>query len=324
MTEVTYLTPYAAAIRWLGQNLSDDAFKTFFMEFAHIDKYGTCWAGYSRLEDLTRHNRTCIFYEMQEIMAHDLVRVLEEPKQDKYGRWQPRLYQINPYLLYLSDENFAEALTRWNSVEQTIEQKVPVFGLNSIDSYEAAESEASPTSNAKQHLQQATPSSSSSSSSSRTSPESEMQNAGGVAKWQRQKQSAAKQQREAPQTKTDVPPPPREKYPDITPVPRPLSMSHEEELAIKVASGIDMAIRLVRGLITMYGFNAVSTAYNDPFVGEASKPAGALRSVLQKQQRVEQTEVSTKEQLDSFEQTHAALAERWQRENAPYQSEIEI
>lgn len=317
---IYYVTPYAAALQWAGQALSDAAFKTFMMEFSHVDKYGCCFAGFRRLAELGQHDLTCIYYEMQEIIAHGLVKLIEDAKRDRFGRWTPALYQINPYFLYLKPDDFDVALSMWDSVEQTIEQKVPVSGLYSKVSIEAAEAAPTESTNNKRH--QETPENS---SSSRTFPESEMQNAGEVAKWQRGKQSEAKsKQREAQPTRTDVPPPPREKYPDITPVPRALSMTHEEELAIRIAGGIDMALRLVRGLIAMYGYNAVATAYNDPFVNEANKPAGALRSILQKQQRIDSMEVSTDEQLASYEQTHAERAEQWQRDNTFVQSEIEI
>lgn len=296
-----YVTPFAAALQWAGQNLSDAAFKTFIMEFSHVDKHGCCFAGFRRLAELGQHDLTCIYYEMQEIMARGLVRLIEEAKRDQFGRWTPALYQVNPYFLYLKPDDFDVALAIWNSVEQTIEQKVPVSGLYSKVSIEAAE--ASPTGNAKQNPQQATPQNS---SSSRTFPESEMRNAGEIAAWQRvhQQREAQTEQREAQQTKTDVPPPPREKYPDITPVPRPLSMTHEEEFALKVASEIDMAIRLVRGLIVMYGYKPVVSAYSDPFVRKAIKPSGALRSVLQKQQRVEPDETNPENKpVDDLEDT---------------------
>lgn len=317
-----YVTPYAAALQWAGQNLSDAAFKTFIMEFSHVDRYGFCWAGFRRLAELGQHDLTCIYYEMQEIIAHGLVRLVEDAKRDIYGRWTPALYQVNPYFFHLQPEDFEVALERWNSVEQTIEQKVPVYGLYSKVSIEAAE--AAPTGNAKQNPQQATPENS---SSSRAFPESEMPNAGDIAAWQR----GHTQQREAQQnssakrkpTESNVPPPPREKYPDITPVPVPLSMAHEEELAQQLVL-FGGGIRLSRGLITMYGYNAVATAMNDEFVKNAIKPFGAIRSVLQKQQRVEPLEVSTNEQLASYEQTQAEVAEQWKRDNAPYESEIEI
>lgn len=324
MTEGVYLTPYKEALQWAGQNLSDAAFKTFLMEFSHVDSYGYCFAGFRRLGELGRHDLTCIYYEMQEIMARGLVRQAEEAKRDQYGRWTPALYQVNPYFLYLRPECFDEALARWNSIEQTIEQKVPVFGLNSMVSIESTES--APSGNANKQHHQATPANS---SSSKLSPESEMQNAGAIAQWQRLQQREAQQRKtedssaKRTTTKSDVPPP-SGKYPDITPVPRPLSMSHEEELAEEVAFKVDMPIRLARGLITMYGYNAVTTAFQDSFVATANKPAGALRSLLQKQQRIEPREVSTDEQLQSYQQTQAELTERWKQANTPYESEIEI
>jgi hypothetical protein len=319
MNQTVYLTPFKEALQWAGQNLSDAAFKTFLMEFSHVDSYGYCFAGFRRLGELGRHDLTCIYYEMQEIMACGLVRLVEESKRDRYGRWTPALYQVNPYFLYLRPDCFDEALERWNAIEQTVEQKVPVFGLTSIVSIESTES--APTKNTNKQHHQATPENSSSSSKNPLNPE--MPNAGEIAKWQRlQQQSEATDSRaKRPTQKTGVPPPPPEKYPAITPVPRALSLDHEEELALKIASGIDMAIRLVRGLITMYGYNAVATAYNDPFVATADKPGGALRSVLQKQQKVEPLEVSTDEQLQSYEQTQADLMKRW---HAEQESEIRI
>lgn len=319
MNEGVYITPFKAALQWAGQNLSDAAFKTFLMEFSHVNDYGNCFAGFRRLGELGRHDLTCIYYEMQEIMAHGLVRLVEGAKRDKYGRWTPALYQVNPYFLYLRPDCFDEALVRWNSIEQTIEQKVPVFDLTSIVSIESAES--APTNNTNKQHHQTTPENS---SSSREIPSNaEMQNAGEVAKWQRLQQRNAQDSSATRQTtKADVPPPPREKYPEITPVPRALSMTHEEELALKIAGGVNMAIRLTRGLITMYGYNAVATAYSDPFVTDAIKPGGALRAVLQKQQRVEPLEVSTTEQLESYEQTQADLMTRWH--SSRQESEIEI
>jgi len=180
MNQAHFLTPLKQGLQWAGKNLSDAAFKTFLMEFSHVDAYGFCWAGFRLLGELGSHDLTCIHYEMQEIMAHDLVRLVEEPKRDGYGRWTAAVYQVNPYFFHMRPDCFEEALSRWNAIEQTIEQKVPVFGLSSIVSIEA-ESESESISRVNKQNQEEE---SKSSSSSRTSPESEMPNAGEIAAWQ--------------------------------------------------------------------------------------------------------------------------------------------
>lgn len=301
-----YLTPKKTPLQWAASRLSDAAFKTFMVEFSHVNDIGTCYPGYQTLSDITHHEKTCVWLEMQEIFALDLVRQIEAPQRDKYGRWSAALYQVNPNFMYIRPDKLAEATALWNSVEQTIEQKVPVQSLPSkVPLESAAESTAlnsfseSAESNSfsKQQQQQ-----------SKVPFEGEMQNAGYDAKWLSQRAAPHQepekpkppQQREAQPTKTSVPPPPAGKYPDITPVPRALSMGHEEELALNIGALVQMPIRLARGLITMYGYNVVATAYADPFVAMAHNPAGALRSLLQRQQRVEPLEVATDERIDSF------------------------
>jgi len=286
-----YVTPYREALQWAGQNLPDETFKTYMMLMSHANELGVCFPGFRRLGELTLHELARINDEMKEIMRLDLARQVEPAQQDRYGRWKPALYQINPQALRIAEKNIEAATTLWNSIEQTIEQKVPVQTLNSKVSIELELNQN------QQNQQNQTESSNNNNNKPEIHPEKEVPNAGQIAAWQFQ--------REAPQraaqsgsalrqpTKTDVPPPPPVgapgKYREIVPVRRQLRLAHEEELAQLVYKSTLMTRAIARGLIVTYGYQSVAAGLESEFVRFADKPAGALRHLLEKQQICDET-----------------------------------
>lgn len=286
-----YVTPYRDALQWAGQNLPDETFKTFIMLMSHANDLGVCFPGYRRLVELTLHDVQRVGDEMQQLLRLDVVRQVEPATQDRYGRWTPALYQINPKLLRLREKSMDEAMALWNSV-LILEQKVPVQTLTSIVSIESEQ-------NQNQNQQNQTESLNSSSSKPEIHPEKEVPNAGQIAAWQFQREAP---QREAqsdrasrPTQKTDVPAatPPAAvapgKYRQVDPVRKQLRFAHEEDLAQLVYQKTLMTRALARGLIVTYGYQSVAAALESEFVRFAEKPAGALRHVLEKQQICDET-----------------------------------
>lgn len=285
-----YTTPYRVSLQWAGQHLSDPAFKTYMMLMSHANDLGVCFPGFRRLGELTLHELARVNDEMREIMRLDLARQVEPAQQDRYGRWTPALYQINPQALRIAEKHIDAALVLWTSIEQTIEQKVPVQKLASKVTQESeseSESESAESTRVNKQQQQQTAS----------APEGEIQfNAGQLAAWQFQRAAPSGSALRPTEQKTDVPPatPPAAagapvKYREIVAVREQLPFAHEEDLAQIVSQKTHMTVRLARGLIATYAYQPVAAALESEFVRFADKPAGALRHLLEKQQISDET-----------------------------------
>jgi len=294
-----YLTPFKQPLVWTAANLSDGAFKAFMVLFSHVDDRGVCFPGFRRLSEMARHELRCIWEEMQEIMAFDLVREIQPARRDEFGRWTPALYQVNPDFLYLRPDCLKVANDLWNSVEQTIEQKVPVESLPSKVPLESAES--SPTGNAKESAesgnaikQQQQPDFSS------KVPQGSM-SAGQIAAWQSQRAAPRQEpeiQREAPDSavrRTKTPPVPASppKYEPLTPIGDALP-GDDETLAARIRDEMKAPIKVARALVYKFGYVGVLNAMSAEFVATAKKPFGALRHILEQQQLEPDEQLSTR------------------------------
>lgn len=289
-----YLTPKKTPLQWAVTNLSDSAFKTFMALFSHANDIGTCFPGYRLLAEMGRHELACVWEEMQEIMALDLTREIQPARRDGYGRWTPALYQINPNFMFLRADKFDEAMALWQSIEQTIEQKVPVGISPSKVSIESAESaiansfsESAPANSYSKQQQQPDFSS---------KVEQGSMNAGQIAAWQSQRAAPRAEpenttpqvQREAQDSavrRTKTPPVPASplKYEPLKPIPVALP-DEDEALAQRIRDDMKAPIKVARALVYKFGYVGVLNAMSAEFIANAKKPFGALRHVLEQQQ----------------------------------------
>lgn len=267
-----YLTPKKTPLQWAASRLSDGAFKAFITLFSHVNDIGTCYPGFKLLAEMTRHELPCIWIEMQEVMALDLVRQLKAPQRDEFGRWSTAVYQVNPDFIYIRPDKLAEATGKWNSVEQTIEQKVPANFLPSKVSIEStAESALAINSreSTPENQQQQSAFSSNAEEGSKSNTNAKTQSAANNSAVRR--------------TKTPPVPASPPKYAPLTPIPVALT-GDDETLALCIRDRAKVPIKLSRSLIVKFGYARVHTALNSDFVRDAFKPGGALRSMLEQQQ----------------------------------------
>lgn len=300
-----YLTPKKTPLQWAAANLSDSAFKTFVVLFSHVDHRGVCFPGFRRLSEMARHELDCVWLEMQEIMGFDLVREIQSAKRDEFGRWTPALYQVNPDFLYLLPKNLPEALGLWDSVEQTIEQKVPVGFLPSKVPLESAES--SPTGNAKESAESGNAIKQQQQTDFSSNREEGGMSAGQIAAWQSQREAqqrkpeqdnAPEPQREAPNSavrSTKTPPVPASplKYEPLTPLIQPLP-GDDETLAERIRDEMKAPLKVARALVYKFGYVGVLNAMSAEFVANAKKPFGAMRHLLEQQQLEPNEQISTR------------------------------
>jgi hypothetical protein len=113
---MSYVALRVDTIKQMGA-LPDDAVRLMLGFLAHIDHIGVCYPGHAKLAAVSGLTPRAVNAALGVLISMGWVGILEKRHKDRLNRWQPQVYQVCPYLLWISQNQIEAAIGLWSERE---------------------------------------------------------------------------------------------------------------------------------------------------------------------------------------------------------------
>lgn len=251
--------------------LSDFQYKVYRYLVNRADVIGVCYPAEETIAAAINGEERSVRRALQFLNDNDVIRYRRKNAFDPVTRRKVvNVYQVNPDIIVIAQEFEAEARSEWDAL-------ILQCGNVSTGLW-------SPYNHHQEPTPEPTPV-----TSSRTNTTNDQNALTETGQKQGQKQKGRSpgfhndltHQREAPGTKSSVPPP-RPKYVNPKPINETLPDPVHEQLAISIRD-LGIGLPLARGFVSEYGYDRSKSAFAETvLMGEdARKPAAVFRAIIQ-------------------------------------------